>query len=193
MPFFLYGDCPRCAVPICRPASVMQIGALPCGSHASSATGGAWSPPHEQERPGYHDGCALRRRAEAAGRAAHRHRGRSGERSERCQWQMKRGERVAAVKISSARRKAAQKFWVPQQEIRPFLGVISPSEARNGRPRPTFPFSWKSGEKSRQEPRFLHLLPRYVLSITLPYPARSRGISRLRIDIERFYHQRRCR
>ena len=78
MPFFLYGDCPRCAVPICRPASVMQIGALPCGFHASSATGGAWSPPHEQERPGYHDGCALRRRAKAAGRAAHRHRGRGG-------------------------------------------------------------------------------------------------------------------
>ena len=38
-----------------------------------------------------------------------------GERTERCQWQMKRGERVAAVKISSVRRKAAQKFWAPQQ------------------------------------------------------------------------------
>ena len=41
--------------------------------------------------------------------------GRRGERSERRQWRMKRGERVAAVKISSARRKAAQKFWAPQQ------------------------------------------------------------------------------
>ena len=38
-----------------------------------------------------------------------------GERTERCQWQRKRGERVAAVKISSVRRKAAQKFWAPQQ------------------------------------------------------------------------------
>ena len=35
----------------------------------------------------------------------------------RCQWQIKHGERVAAVKISSARRKAAQKFWAPQQDI----------------------------------------------------------------------------
>ncbi len=34
---------------------------------------------------------------------ARAHRAR-GERAERCQWQMKRGERVAAVKISSARR-----------------------------------------------------------------------------------------
>ena len=32
---------------------------------------------------------------------------------------MKRDERVAAVKISSARRKAAQKFWAPQQDHRP--------------------------------------------------------------------------
>ena len=38
-----------------------------------------------------------------------------GERTERCRWQRKRGERVAAVKISSVRRKAAQKFWAPQQ------------------------------------------------------------------------------
>ena len=40
-----------------------------------------------------------------------------GERAVRCLWQMKHGERVAAVKISSARRKAARKFWEPQQEI----------------------------------------------------------------------------
>ena len=32
---------------------------------------------------------------------------------------MKRDERVAAVKILSARRKAAQKFWAPQQDHRP--------------------------------------------------------------------------
>ena len=43
---------------------------------------------------------------------AHRAR---GEQTERCQWQKKRGERVAAVKISSVRREAAQKFWAPQQ------------------------------------------------------------------------------
>ena len=38
-----------------------------------------------------------------------------GERAERCQWQKERGERVAAVKISSVRLKAARKFWAPQQ------------------------------------------------------------------------------
>ena len=41
--------------------------------------------------------------------------GRRRERSERRRWRMQRGERVAAVKISSARRQAAQKFWAPQQ------------------------------------------------------------------------------
>ena len=45
--------------------------------------------------------------------------GRCGERTERCQWQRKRSERVAAVKILSVRRKAAQKFWAPQQDHRP--------------------------------------------------------------------------
>ena len=45
--------------------------------------------------------------------------GRCGERTERCQWQKKRSERVAAVKILSVRRKAAQKFWAPQQDHRP--------------------------------------------------------------------------
>ena len=37
------------------------------------------------------------------------------ERSERRQWRMQGGERVAAVKISSVRRQDAQKFWAPQQ------------------------------------------------------------------------------
>ena len=37
------------------------------------------------------------------------------ERSERRRWRIQRGERVAAVKISSARRQAAQKFRAPQQ------------------------------------------------------------------------------
>ena len=45
--------------------------------------------------------------------------GRCGERTERCRWQRKRSERVAAVKIFSVRRKAAQKFWAPQQGHRP--------------------------------------------------------------------------
>ena len=45
--------------------------------------------------------------------------GRCGERTERCQWQKQRSERVAAVKILSDSRKAAQKFWAPQQGHRP--------------------------------------------------------------------------
>ena len=45
--------------------------------------------------------------------------GRCGERTERCRWQRKRSERVAAVKIGGVRRKAAQKFWAPQQGHRP--------------------------------------------------------------------------
>ena len=49
--------------------------------------------------------------------------GRCGERSERRQWRMKRSERVAAVKISSVRRKAARKFWAPQQGHRPLRTV----------------------------------------------------------------------
>ncbi len=37
---------------------------------------------------------------------------------------MKQSERVAAVKIGGVRRKAAQKFWVPQQDHRPLrLGL----------------------------------------------------------------------
>ena len=51
--------------------------------------------------------------------------GRCGERTERCQWQRKRGERVAAVKIGGVRRKAAQKFWVPQQGHRPLRSAES--------------------------------------------------------------------
>ena len=45
--------------------------------------------------------------------------GRCVERAERCRWQRKRSERVAAVKILSVRREAAQKFWAPQQGHRP--------------------------------------------------------------------------
>ena len=54
-----------------------------------------------------------------AGDAGKTRSGRCGERTERCQWQRKRSERVAAVKISSVRHKAAQKFWAPQQDHRP--------------------------------------------------------------------------
>ena len=50
--------------------------------------------------------------------------GRCGERTERCQWQRKRSERVAAVKILSVRRKAAQKFWAPQQGHLPLRNPI---------------------------------------------------------------------
>ena len=50
--------------------------------------------------------------------------GRCRERTERCRWQRKRSERVAAVKILSVRRKAAQKFWAPQQGHRPLRKYI---------------------------------------------------------------------
>ena len=49
--------------------------------------------------------------------------GRCGERIERCQWQKKRDERVAAVKIGGVRRKAARKFWAPQQDHRPLRNI----------------------------------------------------------------------
>ena len=58
--------------------------------------------------------------------------GRCGERTERCRWQRKRSERVAAVKIFSVRRKAAQKFWAPQQDHRPLRSVTR--GAMGGRP-----------------------------------------------------------
>ena len=56
----------------------------------------------------------LRKRYKRCGKT-----GRCGERTERCRWQKQRSERVAAVKILSVRRKAAQKFWAPQQDHRP--------------------------------------------------------------------------
>ena len=72
-------------------------------------TGGA-----VQARAGRPGGRPLRMRCKGRGRA-----GRCRERIERCQWQMKRDERVTAVKILSVRRKVAQKFWAPQQDHRP--------------------------------------------------------------------------
>ena len=56
--------------------------------------------------------------------------GRCGERTERCQWQRKRSERVAAVKILSVRRKAAQKFWTPQQGHRPLRGEFGENKRK---------------------------------------------------------------
>ena len=56
--------------------------------------------------------CTALPRIVIANRCAHR----CGERIERCRWQRKRDERVAAVKILSGRRKAAPKFWAPQQD-----------------------------------------------------------------------------
>ena len=49
---------------------------------------------------------------------------RCGERIERRRWRMKRDERVAAVKILSVRRKAAQKFGAPQQGHRALRSSI---------------------------------------------------------------------
>ena len=67
-----------------------------------------------QSRAGRPGGRPLRMHNKGCGKT-----GRCGERTKRCRWQRKRGERVAAVKISSVRRKAAQKFWAPQQDPRP--------------------------------------------------------------------------
>ena len=67
-----------------------------------------------QSRAGRPGGRPLRMRNKGCGKT-----GRCGERTERCRWLRKRSERVAAVKILSVRRKAAQKFWAPQQDHRP--------------------------------------------------------------------------
>ena len=53
------------------------------------------------------------------------------ERNERRQRRIKRIERVAAVKISSARRKAAPKFWAPQQSRAQRRGNLSPHRRKN--------------------------------------------------------------
>ena len=82
-------------------------GVRPYGSATRGAMGG---------RP---QGSPLRNRYKRRGKT-----GRCGERTERCRWQRKRSERVAAVKILSVRRKAAQKFWAPQQDHRPLRKVI---------------------------------------------------------------------
>ena len=63
-----------------------------------------------QGRAGRPGGRPLRMRNKVCGKT-----GRCGERTERCRWQRKRSERVAAVKILSVCRKAAPKFWAPQQ------------------------------------------------------------------------------
>ena len=60
--------------------------------------------------------------------------GRCGERIERRRRRMQRDERVAAVKILSVRRKAARKFWAPQQDHRPLRGRYMRCGADKGRP-----------------------------------------------------------
>ena len=45
--------------------------------------------------------------------------GRCGAQIERRRWRKKQNERVAAFKITSVCRRAAQKFWAPQQGYRP--------------------------------------------------------------------------
>ena len=75
--------------------------------------------------------------------------GRCGERTERCQWQRERSERVAAVKILSVRRKAAQKFWAPQQDHRPLRRGLQGAQraGRSGdRPYEILRFGIFSGE-----------------------------------------------
>ena len=68
--------------------------------------------------------------------------GRCGERIERRRWRMKRDERVAAVKILSVRRKAAPKFWAPQQGHRPLRSYMSCGTA-GGQSRPPLHFCCK--------------------------------------------------
>ena len=70
-------------------------------------------------------GSPLRKRCKERGGAGDYEGRPYEERTERCQWQEKRGERVAAVKIGGVRRKAAQKFWAPQQGHRPLRSAES--------------------------------------------------------------------
>ncbi len=96
-----------------RWVSLWCVGEGLCPSHGRGrtpplrrVTGGAMG--------GRPQGSPLRKSYKGCGKT-----GRCGERTERCRWQKQRSERVAAVKILSVRRKAAQKFWAPQQDHRP--------------------------------------------------------------------------
>ena len=73
--------------------------------------------------------------------------GRCGERAERCRWQRKRSERVAAVKILSVRRKAAQKFWAPQQDHRPLRRLTRGAVRRDDVG--IVPYGWYAGYENR--------------------------------------------
>ncbi len=92
-----------------------------------------------------------------AGGAGNNRSGRCGERTERCQWQRKRSERVAAVKISSVRRKAAQKFWAPQQDHRPlrkrYKRCIGRATARVA-PTEGLPIGFRRGRRPRRPASF---------------------------------------
>ena len=114
--------------------------------------------------------------------------GRCGERTERCQWQRKRGERVAAVKISSVRRKAAQKFWAPQQDHRPlrnsienpcvgadaYIGPVAPIFKSCVGRRALTPPRWRSGYRTagwgQPALQCLASLPKGALEDGLPRP-----------------------
>ena len=99
---------PRAA---CAPAMTLRFTEVRCAAaHMGAALQGIFVGRHP---------CVLPGSAEKLGS------GRCGERTERCRWQRKRSERVAAVKILSVRRKAAQKFRAPQQGHRPLRKRIS--------------------------------------------------------------------
>ena len=95
-----------------------------------------------QSRAGRPGGRPLRMRNKGCGKT-----GRCGERTERCRWQRKRSERVAAVKILSVRRKAAQKFWAPQQDHRPLRRVIRGAVRRDDVG--IVPYGWYAGCENR--------------------------------------------
>ena len=113
------GTAGRCGHRPLRNRIMGCVGEGLCPSHGRGRT-----PPL---RRGYKEYGKTGRRGRRPLRRGHMKRlraGRCGERTERCQWQKQRSVRVAAVKISSVRRKAAQKFWAPQQGHRPLRNRI---------------------------------------------------------------------
>ena len=119
-----------CGNPLPIPSAPLPKG----GWHGEVVTGGFFSAPHLLSRfvgAGFYPARSSAPLVTDAGRC--------GERTERCQWQRKRGERVAAVKILSDSRKAAQKFWAPQQGHRPLRNPIGkPFVGADASPRPSF-------------------------------------------------------
>ena len=114
--------------------------------------------------------------------------GRCGERTERCRWQRKRSERVAAVKIGGVRRKAAQKFWAPQQDHRPLRrGYKGCGEAAGGG-QPTLHYimflcgAWRRGCKRPFPRQQGGGAPRPVGGIFASYLFRSSKFSAVTMD-----------